>query len=73
MLMMKFGLLTKQADYPNAFVQTDTDGDVYRELPTEFSLADGGKSDYGLKLKNSLYGLKQALLLWFKTLEELIG
>lgn len=69
-LTMKLGLRTKQVDYSNAFVQADIDGDVYCELPTEFSLADGGKSEYVLKLKKSLYGLKQAPLLWFKTLKK---
>ena len=53
----------RQVDYSNAFVQADIDGDVYCELPTEFSLADGGKSEYVLKLKKSSYGLKQAPLL----------
>ena len=48
------GLRTKQVDYSNAFVQADIDGDVYCELQTEFSLADGGKSDYDLKFKKSL-------------------
>ena len=69
-LTMKLGLRTKQVNYSNAFVQADIDGDVYCELPTEFSLADGEKSEYVLKLKKSLYGLKQAPLLWFKTLDK---
>ena len=69
-LTMKLGLRTKQVDYSNAFVQANIDGDVYCELLTEFSLADGGKSEYVLKLKNIPYGVKQAPLLWFKTLEE---
>ena len=62
-LIMKLGLRTKQVDYSNAFVQADIDGDVYYEIPTEFLLADGGKSEYVLKLKKSLYALKQAPLL----------
>ena len=69
-LTMKLGLRTKQVDYSNAFVQADIDGDVYCELPMEFSLAGGGKSEYVLQLKKSLYGLKQAPLLWFKPLEK---
>ena len=36
----------------------------------EFSLAEGEKSEYVLKLKKSLYGLKQAQLLRFKTLKK---
>ena len=46
------------------------DGDVYCELPMEFLLADGGKSEHLLKLKKCLYGLKWAPLLWFKTLKK---
>ena len=49
--MTKLGLWTKQVDYSNAFVQADIDSEVYCELPMKFSLADGGKSDYMLKLK----------------------
>ena len=56
-IAIKLSLRTKQADYSNAFVQADIDGEVYCELPKEFSLADGGKSEYVLKLKKSLYGL----------------
>ena len=70
MLTMKIGLWTNQVDYSNAFVRADIDGDVYCEVPTEFSLADSGKSEYVLKLKKSLYGLKQAPLLWFMMLEK---
>ena len=62
-LTMKLGLRTKQVGYSNAFVQANIDGDVYCDLPTEFSLADGGKSEYVLKLKKSLHGLKHAPLL----------
>ena len=52
-LTMKLGLRTKQVDYSNAFVQADIDGDVYCELPTEFSLADGGKSEYVLNISEN--------------------
>ena len=69
-LTMKLGLRMKQVDYSKAFVQADINGDVYCELPTEILPADGGKPDYVLKLKKSLYRLYQAPLLWFKTLEK---
>ena len=52
-LMMKLGLWTKQVAYSNALVQADIDGDVYYELPTEFLLADGRKSEYVLEKKKS--------------------
>ena len=52
-LTMKLGLWTKQVVYSNDFVQADIDGDVYCELPTEFSLADGGKSEYVLNISEN--------------------
>eukprot|EP00816_Leptocylindrus_hargravesii_P011415 CAMPEP_0196805332 /NCGR_PEP_ID=MMETSP1362-20130617/5113_1 /TAXON_ID=163516 /ORGANISM="Leptocylindrus danicus, Strain CCMP1856" /LENGTH=53 /DNA_ID=CAMNT_0042178203 /DNA_START=1 /DNA_END=158 /DNA_ORIENTATION=+ len=53
---MKLGLKTKQVDYSNAFVQAKIDGDVYCELPEEFSVNGAGSSEYVLKLERSLYG-----------------
>jgi len=69
-LTMKLGLKTKQVDYLNTFVQAKIDGEVYCELPEEFSVNSAGRLEYVLKLERSLYGLKQAARLWFKTLEK---
>jgi hypothetical protein len=48
-------LSTRQVDYVAAFVQSDIDTEVYVEMPRGFS--QPGKV---LKLKKSLYGLKQS-------------
>jgi hypothetical protein len=48
-------LSTKQVDYIAAFIQSDIDNDVYVEMPRGFS-----KPGKVLKLKKSLYGLKQS-------------
>ena len=50
---IKLGLRTEQAVYLNAFVQADINGNVYYELPMEFSLADGGKSEYVLSISEN--------------------
>jgi len=49
------GLHTTQVDYVAAFIQSDIDTEVYLEMPRGFSTP--GKV---LKLKKSLYGLKQS-------------
>jgi hypothetical protein len=49
------GLETTQVDYVAAFIQADIDTEVYVEMPRGFS--QPGKV---LKLKKSLYGLKQS-------------
>ena len=49
------GLHTAQVDYVAAFVQADIDTEVYVEMPKGF--AQPGKV---LRLKKSLYGLKQS-------------
>jgi hypothetical protein len=55
MMSILLGLETKQVDYVAAFVQADIDTTVYVEMPRGF--AQQGKV---LKLKKSLYGLKQS-------------
>jgi hypothetical protein len=49
------GLHSAQVDYVAAFVQADIDTEVYVEMPRGFS-----QSGKVLKLKKSLYGLKQS-------------
>jgi hypothetical protein len=55
MMSILLNLSTKQVDYIAAFIQSDIDTDVYVEMPRGF--AKPGKV---LKLKKSLYGLKQS-------------
>jgi hypothetical protein len=49
------GLATTQVDYTAAFVHADVGEDVYIEMPKSF-----GKPGIVLKLRKSLYGLKQS-------------
>ena len=65
MMSILLGLQTRQVDYIAAFVQADIDTDVYVEMPRGF--AQPGKV---LKLKKSLYGLKQSPRNYFKHLSS---
>ena len=67
-LALSLSLKTCQVDYSNAFVQADIDEKVYCDLPLEFF--GPSLEFYVLKLKKSLYGLKQVPHLWFKMLEK---
>jgi hypothetical protein len=49
------GLASTQVDYTAAFVHADIGEDVYTEMPKSF-----GKPGIVLKLRKSLYGLKQS-------------
>ncbi len=66
------GLESKSIDFFLAFPQADLDEDIWMELPT--GIVVSGKADeswvYVLKLKKSLYGLKQASLNWFEKLKQ---
>ena len=55
MMSLLLNLCTMQVDYVAAFVQSDIDTEVYVEMPRGFT--QPGKV---LKLKKSLYGLKQS-------------
>ena len=65
MMSILLGLETRQVDYVAAFVQADIDMDVYVEMPRGF--AQPGKV---LKLKKSLYGLKQSPRNYFQHLSS---
>jgi hypothetical protein len=52
-----YGLFTRHLDAPKAFVQADVDADIYMAYPQGIT---SRKKGYCLKLKKSLYGLKQA-------------
>ena len=62
-LSLQLGLATKQVDYTSAFLHAPIEEDVYVEMPHGFR--QEGKV---LKLKWSLYGLKQALRNFFEHL-----
>jgi hypothetical protein len=54
-LLLILGLATTQVDYTAAFVHADIGKDVYIKMPKSF-----GKPGIVLKLRESLYGLKQS-------------
>ena len=64
-------LYTKAIDFVPEFSQDDLYVPVYLELPAGMDLAGHGKygSKYLLKLKKSLYGLKNASLNWHNKLK----
>ena len=67
---MRFGLSLaakwdhelEQLDVPTAFLNADLDEDVYMQLPEGYR---DGKQDIVLRLKKSLYGLKQSPRNWY--------
>ena len=65
-------LETKAINFVLAFPQYDLDVPVYMELPSNMDLSGHGKdsSKYVLKLKKSLYGLKNASLNWHNKLKD---
>jgi histone deacetylase 1/2 len=66
------GLESKSIDFILAFPQADLDVDIWMELPTGIVVhgKDNESRAYVLKLKKSLYGLKQASLNWFEKLKQ---
>ena len=63
-------LESKSVDFVLAFPQADLDVDIWMEVPQGFDVADQGHNhSYVLKLKKSLYGLKQSSLNWFDRLK----
>ena len=64
-------LNTQAIDFTLAFPQADLEVPVYMELPAGMELAGehGRSSQYILKLRKSLYGLKQASLNWHNMLK----
>jgi hypothetical protein len=66
------GLESKSIDFILAFPQADLDVDIWMELPTGIVVSgkDTESRAYVLKLKKSLYGLKQASLNWFEKLKQ---
>ena len=66
-LSLTLGLASKQVDYVSAFCQAPIDEDVYVNLPKGWrrlnelgGLKENFKADHVLKLKRSVYGLKQS-------------
>jgi hypothetical protein len=67
------GLESKSIDFILAFPQAHLNGDIWMELPTGIVVAESNKScAYILKLKKSLYGLKQASLNWLENSQKVL-
>jgi len=64
-LMVTMNLASKQVDYTLAFVHADLEDEIYVEMPRLFQ-----KPGHVLKLKKSLYGLRQSPLNFFLHLKE---
>jgi len=66
------GLESKSIDFILAFPRADLNVDIWMELPTGIVISgkDNESRAYVLKLKKSLYGLKQASLNWFEKLKQ---
>ena len=64
-LSVQLGWKSKQVDYDAAFVQAKLDTEVYCEMPPMFR-----EEGYVLKLKRSLYGLRESPKNWVLTLRE---
>ena len=65
MLSVTLGLATKQVDYALAFAHAELEDEACVEMPRLFA-----KKGYVLKLKKSLYGLRQSPLNFFLCLKE---
>ena len=67
-IVLTEGWATRQVDYTNAFAQADLSEEVYVEYPKMF--APKSKADRVLKLRKSLYGLRQAPRTFFEKLRD---
>jgi Reverse transcriptase (RNA-dependent DNA polymerase) len=63
-----FGFLIEAVDIDLAFLYGKIDYDIYTELPTAMFDAH-----LVCKLLKSLYGLKQALRIWYETLNKALS
>jgi hypothetical protein len=64
-LMVALDLKSQQIDFANAFIQAELDEPVYVEMPRGFR-----QNGFILKLKRSVYGLRESPLNWFKKLSK---
>jgi hypothetical protein len=69
-LVATFHWPIKQLDISNAFLHGRLDKPFYMEQPVGFR--DSSYPDYVCKLRQSLYGLKQALRAWFERLSRFL-
>ena len=72
-LSLVFDLEMRQVDFTNAFAQADIKTDVYLDLPKGFRNNDDPDGDYVLKLKKTLYGMKESPRNFFELLSSVLG
>jgi hypothetical protein len=65
-LAAAYNLEIEQIDVKTAFLYGEIDADIYIEQPEKFCNKE--RPDQVCKLKKVLYGLKQALYVWYNTL-----
>ena len=68
-LAIIYDLPVKSIDFVLAFPQSKLDVPIFMELPPGFETQYGQKGEYIIKLKKSLYGLKQSELNWYEKLK----
>ena len=64
--ILALGGTIELGDVPNAFLNADVDADVYMEMPEGFN----DDPNIVCKLNKSLYGLKQAAMLWHSAIDN---
>lgn len=70
-LAIKRGWTIFQLDVNNAFFHGDFHEEVYIKIPPELDVSSSSDSPHLVcRLKKSLYGLRQASILWFSKLSE---
>jgi len=69
-LSVQEGLYISQMDCSNAYIQGDADCEIYLRPPPGFVKRDAEGRPMALKLKKSIYGLKQSGHIWHRTLVE---
>jgi hypothetical protein len=71
-LVVSEGLEMQLMDVVTAYLYGDLDSEIYMKVPNGLTLPDSSKprSAYAIKLKRSLYGLKQSGRMWYTRLSE---
>lgn len=64
------GAKVKHLDIKSAFLNGEIKDEIYMQQPEGY--VKKGKQDYVLKLKKSIYGLKQSARAWNKKINELL-
>lgn len=66
-----FGFMIEQMDVPNAYLKEDLEEEIYMEIPEGLTVPPG-QEHYVLRLRKSLYGLKQSGHEWYKRISKFL-